>query len=238
MVLIIVLVTICSTLLGGLFAIRFKDKLHLILGFSAGAVIGVALFDLLPESITLATKSYSMELTVTFIAIGFTIFLILDRLFSLHPHGEEDCQKPNHRGKITAATLIFHSFLDGLGIGLAFKVSPTIGWIVAAAVLAHDFSDGINTVNMILKNQGKKSEAWRWLIIDALAPALGVISAYFLTVSESTLGLILAIFTGFFLYIGASDLIPESHHRHPTIWTTIMTVCGIVVLYAAVRFAG
>ncbi|MCL5794931.1 MAG: ZIP family metal transporter [Patescibacteria group bacterium] len=238
MIFIIALATICSTFLGGLFAIRFKDKLHLILGFSAGAVIGVAFFDLLPESITLATKSYTLELTVTCIAIGFVVFLILDRLFSLHLHEDNDCQKSSHRGKIAAATLAFHSFLDGLGIGLAFKISPTIGWIVAAGVLAHDFSDGINTVNMILKNRGKKNETWWWLTIDALAPALGVIMAMFLTISESTLGLILAIFTGFFLYIGASDLIPESHHRHPTIWTTIMTVCGIVVLYLAVRFAG
>lgn len=237
MIFIIALATICATFLGGLFAIRFKDKLHLILGFSAGAVIGVALFDLLPESITLATKTFSIESATMFIAIGFTIFLVLDRLFSLHVHDKEDCQKSTHRGKIAATTLAFHSFLDGLAIGLAFKVSPTIGWVVAAAVLAHDFSDGINTVNMILKNQGGNKEAWKWLIADAIAPALGVLVSLFITVSESILGLILAIFAGFFLYIGASDLIPESHHRHPTIWTTIMTITGIIILFLAVRLA-
>jgi len=231
------LLTILSTLLGGLFAIRFKDKLHLILGFSAGAVIGVAFFDLLPESINLVTKSYDIALATTLVAIGFTIFMILDSLFSIHPHSDGECEKKNHRGSLGALTLCIHSFLDGLGIGLAFKISPEVGWVVAAAVLAHDFSDGINTVNMILKNNGKNVQAFKWLIIDAIAPVLGVISAFFFTISGSDLGLILCIFTGFFVYIGASDLIPESHHRHPTFWTTIMTILGILTLYVIIQLA-
>lgn len=242
MIWIIALVTIISTFLGGLFAIRFRDKLHLILGFSAGAVIGVAFFDLLPESIELAKGSYDIKSIVLFIAIGFIIYLLVDRLFSLHGHHqsetEDNCQNPNHRGKLGAFTLSFHSFLDGFGIGLAFKVSPAIGWAVAAAVLTHDFSDGINTVNMILKNKGSQRQAFKWLIVDALAPALGVISTLFFTVSEPVLGLILAVFTGLFFYLGASDLIPESHHHHPTIWTTVMTVLGMTVIYLAIRLAG
>ena len=236
MALILGLATIVSTFLGGLFAIRYKDKLHLILGFSAGAVIGVAFFDLLPESIDLAIKSYNMSFVTLLIACGFTAYMILDRLFSLHAHNE-NCENPNHQGKLGASALIFHSFLDGLGIGLAFKVSPEVGWVVAAAVLAHDFSDGINTVNMILKEKGKRSEAMKWLIADSLAPLAGVVSTLFFSVSQATLGLILAVFTGLFLYIGASDLVPESHHHHPTIWTTIMTVLGIVILYTVIHFA-
>jgi ZIP family zinc transporter len=241
MALLVGIATIFSTLLGGMFAIRFKDKLHLILGFSAGAVIGVALFDLLPESIGLATKTYDIQLVTVFIAIGFVAYMILDRFFSLHQHShcedEEGCENPNHSGSLGAAALCFHSFLDGLGIGLAFQVSPAVGWIVAAAVLAHDFSDGINTVNMILKEKGNKKTAFRWLVVDALAPITGVIVTLFFTVPEASLGLILAIFTGLFFYIGASDLIPESHHRHPTFLTTVMTILGIVALYIAIRFA-
>lgn len=240
MALIIGAAAIISTFLGGMFAIRFKDKLHLILGFSAGAVIGVAFFDLLPESIALASSAYDIEFITLFIAAGFTAYMILDRIFSLHFHGHGgagECENPSHRGKLGATALAFHSFLDGVGIGLAFKVSPAVGWVVAAAVLTHDFSDGINTVSMILKNNGKWREALKWLIIDALAPALGVVATLFFTVSEPTLGLILSIFTGLFLYIGASDLIPESHHHHPTIWTTAMTVLGIAALYTAIHFA-
>lgn len=228
-----------STLLGGLFALRAKDKLHLVLGFSAGAVVGVALFDLLPESLDLATKLYQTDTVTTLIAAGFVVFMILDRLLAIHRHGDDDHaenKKPN--GFHGAITLAIHSFLDGFGIGLAFKVSPEVGLIVAAAVLAHDFSDGINTVNYILKNKGRSKTALAWLLIDALAPALGVISTYFFSVSEGVLGLILAIFCGFFLYIGASDLVPESHHRHPRALTTIMTILGMAIIYLVIHFAG
>ena len=235
--LIIALFTVLSTLLGGLFAMRFKDKLHLILGFSAGAVIGVAFFDLIPESIELATKSYDISLPTLLMAVGFAAFMVLDRLFSLHVHEKEECEKESHRGKLAASALCFHSFLDGLAIGLAFKVSPAVGWVVAAAVLAHDFSDGINTVNVILKDQGKRAQAIKWLAADALAPALGVTSAFFITVSEPTLGLLLSVFTGFFIYLGASDLIPESHHHHPTLWTTVSTILGMAVLYTVIQMA-
>lgn len=236
-VLLIVIATMISTTLGGLFAIRLKDKLHLILGFSAGAVLGVALFDLLPESIELTSGTYGVQVVSILIAAGFSAYMILDRIFSLHSHDKHGCDNPSHGGKLGASALVFHSFLDGFGIGLAFKVSPTIGWVVALAVLAHDFSDGINTVNMIIKNKGGRKAALKWLMADALSPAIGVASAYFLTVSESTLGLLLSFFIGLFLYISASDLIPESHHRHPAIWTTISTIIGMAVILIAVSLA-
>lgn len=235
-VLIGILAVICTSL-GGIFAIKFKDKLHLILGFSAGAVIGVALFDLIPESFELTAKGFDVKYATVFMAAGFALFMILDRLFSIHAHDCEDCHNDNHQGRLGALTLIFHSFLDGLGIGLAFKVSTSVGWIFAAAVLAHDFSDGINTVNMILKNKGKSTEAAKWLLFDALAPVFGILAAYFIAVSEPALGLVLSVFAGFFLYIGASDLIPESHHRHPTFGTTLMTIFGMIVIFVAIQFA-
>lgn len=237
-ILLVGILTVISTLLGGLFAIRFKDRLHLILGFSAGAVIGVALFDLIPESISLGTKTHPISLVMMLMAIGFVIYMIIDRFFSLHSHDENDCQNSQHRGLPAALSLCFHSFLDGLGIGLAFKVTPAVGWVVAAAVLSHDFSDGINTVNIIFKNQGDRKDAWRWLVLDAIAPLVGVIVTFFFVIAAPTLGLILAIFAGLFLYLGASDLIPESHHRHPSFWTTVMTILGMIILFLATHFAG
>ena len=237
MVFLIGIATVLCTLAGGFFALRFKDKLHLILGFSAGAVMGVAFFDLIPESWALATTRYDASLVTLLFAAGFSAYLVLDRFFSLHPQECEDCRKPRHRGRLAAATLVFHSILDGLGIGLAFKVSPAVGWVVAAAVLTHDFSDGINTVGLILKNSGGRRQAKWWLAADALAPAVGIGIAWFIRVPEATLGLLLAAFTGLFLYIGASELVPESHHQHPSRWTTIMTLAGIATLFAVTRFA-
>lgn len=230
--------TVFSTLIGGYLAIHFRDRLHLILGFSAGAVIGVGFFDLIPESIKLGTTDYNISIVTLLIAIGFIIYMILDRLFSISVCAEGECHIESHHGPLAAGSLALHSFLDGLGIGLAFKVSPEVGWVVAAAVLAHDFSDGINTVNIILKNNGGRIKAIRWLIVDAIAPLLGVSTAYFINVNESTLGLILAVFTGLFIYIGASELVPESHHRHPSSWTTIATILGIALMYIAINIAG
>jgi len=239
MVLIFAVAAFVSTIFGGLFALRFKDKLHLILGFSAGAVIGVALFDLLPESVELIGDHYQVTTATALIAVGFAAFMILDRLLVIHAHGDDiHCENEKHSGFHGAITLSIHSFLDGFGIGLAFKVSPAVGVIVAVAVLAHDFSDGINTVNYILKNRGRDKTAFTWLIIDAVAPMMGIISTFFFSVSSAVLGLILAVFCGFFLYIGASDLLPESHHRHPRAMTTLMTILGMAVLYAAIYFAG
>ena len=231
MIVVIAFATFISTLVGGLCALRFKDKLHLVLGFSAGAVIGVAFFDLIPESLELGNKFYSYGAIMTFVAIGFVIYLILDRIIFLHNHSEG-------RSILGVGSLSFHSFLDGVAIGLAFQVSTAIGAIVAVAVLVHDFSDGINTVNLILRNNGESNRAFKWLIIDAVAPVLGVVLTLFFTVPEQALAIVLALFSGFFLYIGASDLIPESHHAHPKFLTTIMTLVGVAVLYIAIKLAG
>ncbi len=224
-------------MLGGLFALRLRDRLHLILGFSAGAVIGVAFFDLLPEALELGGQTHELSTVVAVVALGFLIYLTLDRLFFMHGHSDEEIRHPQ-RGAAGASTLSFHSFLDGVGIGFAFQVSTTVGLVVAAAVLAHDFSDGINTINMITKNGGTRRKAMQWLFVDALAPVVGVAVTLLIHVQETTLGLLLALFAGFFLYIGASDLIPESHHSHPTFLTTVMTVLGALVLYLVIRAAG
>lgn len=239
MLILISIAAFVCTLLGGLFALKFKDKLHLILGFSAGAIIGVAFFDLIPEALELGGAAANPSTIMSIVAAGFIGYMILDRFVIMHSHHHEDSHAHAHRrGFLGAGSLSLHSFLDGVAVGLAFQVSTAVGAIVAVAVLVHDFSDGINTVNLILKNKGEGKQAFRWLIVDAAAPVLGVISTLFFTLPESTLGIILAVFSGFFLYIGASDLLPESHHSHPTIWTTVMTILGMAVLYVAIRLAG
>jgi ZIP family zinc transporter len=227
-----------ATMLGGTFALFRRDRLHLILGFSAGAVLGVALFDLLPEAFDLATKRYSPATVTLFVAVGFFSFMFLNRILLLHPEDHGDADAPRRSGALGAASLSLHSFLDGVGIGLAFKVSTAVGAVVAAAVLAHDFSDGINTVTVVLKSRGRGLNALRWLAVDAVAPLLGVASTYLFTLSNVRLGILLALFCGFFLYIGASDLLPESHHRHPKALTGLMNIAGAAVIWLAIHFAG
>src|SRR5580692_6964230 len=138
-----------STLAGGLLALTLRDQLHLILGFSAGAVIGVAFFDLLPEAIGSGAQYHDPAQILSFTALGFLSYLVLDRILSFH--GDS-----TRRTGFTAAVLCIHSVLDGVAIGLAFQTSKTIGIIVAIAVLTHDFSDGINTMNIVLRNHGAR----------------------------------------------------------------------------------
>jgi zinc transporter ZupT len=231
LLLVIAAAAFLSTLLGGLLALRLRDKLHLVLGFSAGAVIGVAFFDLLPEAINFGAKLHSPEAILAWSGLGFLCYLILDRILLFHGDTAP-------RGRVAAGVLSLHSLLDGVAIGLAFQASHQIGLIVAIAVLSHDFSDGINTMNIVLKNQGSRTAALRWLIVDAVAPGIGLASTHFFTLSGASLGSVLALLAGFFLYIGASDLIPESYHAHPKFLTTAMTLAGAAVLYLATALIG
>jgi zinc transporter ZupT len=227
----IALAAFVSTMAGGLLALGLRDKLHLILGFSAGAVIGVAFFDLLPEAIALGVRFHSPSAILSCCAVGFLSYLVLDRVVSFHGDAIP-------RGRVAAGVLCCHSLLDGVAVGLAFQASRAVGIVVAIAILTHDFSDGINTMNLVLKNRGDRGRAIRWLTLDAVAPVLGIAATRLFALPSDRFGLVLALFAGFFLYIGASDLIPESYHAHPKFLTTAMTLAGAAVLYLAITLIG
>ena len=235
-----------ATFAGGLLALRVARTLQWILGFSAGAVVAVAFFDLLPEALDLSAATVAPVSVLAWTLAGFLVYLCLDRavFFNAHAHRDRPGVHSEHtggelhaRGTLFAGSLSLHSFLDGIAIGLAFQASSAVGLIVSVAVLTHDFSDGLNTMNVVLRNGGKVRVALRWLLADAIAPGLGIAATRFFAVADGVLGIILALFAGFFLYIGASDLLPESHRNHPTLLTTLMTVLGSAVLYVVIAFA-
>jgi zinc transporter ZupT len=226
LLLIIAIAAFCATFAGGLLALKLQDNLHLVLGFSAGAVIAVAFFDLLPEAIALSTPAHGVRSILGCSASGFLCYVVLDRL---------QCLRQNLGGG--AASLATHSLFDGVAIGLAFQASRSAGIVVTIAVLIHDFSDGINTSNIVLKSHGDNDSAIRWLWADALAPGIGIASTTAFALPTGDLGIVLAVLSGFFLYIGASDLIPESFHAHPKFLTTFMTLAGAAVLYLAIILA-
>ena len=244
MLLSIAIAAFCTTFAGGLLALRVAKRLPWILGFSAGAVVAVAFFDLLPEALELAVHRYSPVTLFAWTLTGFVAYLCLDRAVfrSAHAHPTGGDHAPVHpnvlrRGALFAGSLSLHSLLDGVGIGLAFQASPAVGLIVTIAVLTHDFADGLNTMNVVLRNGGGQGVAFRWLLADAVAPGVGIFGTGFFSVPPELLGVVLAVFAGFFLYIGASDLLPESHRNHPSLMTTAMTVLGSSVLYAAITLA-
>jgi zinc transporter ZupT len=230
--------TVISTALGGLFALKNRDNLHRILGFTAGVLLGVVAFDILPEMFKLM-QSNKFDATPGMIAlvIGFLAFHIAEKLTIIHSPHEEEYGSHHHPrvGMLSALALAGHSFLDGVGIGLAFQVSNTVGIAVAAAVIAHDFSDGLNTVSLMLAHRNTPRRALGFLILDALAPVAGAVSTLFFSLPDNILVLYLGFFAGFLLYIGASDILPEAHSKHPSQITLALTVLGTLFIFLVTR---
>jgi zinc transporter ZupT len=222
-----------ATLLGGFLALRFADRVHLVLGFSAGAVIGVALLDLLPEAMRSGAPTIGTFSIASAVAGGFVAYMVIDRAFLIGARGQV-----SHRGHLGAGSLTVHSLLDGFGIGLGFQASAGVGVVLALAVLAHDLADGMNTVNLSVGGAHSRTVTRGWLAADALAPLVGIGLSRLVQVPGVALAPMLAVFAGFFLYIGASELLPESHHRHPKAWTTVATVLGVILIGGVVRLAG
>jgi zinc transporter ZupT len=227
-VMLIALAACMATMTGGVLALKLAGKLSIVMGFSAGAVIGVAFFDLAPEALEVGKGLYEPRILLAVSALGFFLYTVLDRLVARH-----DCEGQANpaRGLIGAASFSAHSVLDGFAMGIAFQASRDIGLIVAAAVLAHDFADGLNTVNVVIKNGGTRKFALRWLAVDAIAPVVGASLSLLIVPSAGLLALLLALFCGFFLHIGASGLLPESHRAYPRPSTTIATLLGAGFLY-------
>jgi ZIP family zinc transporter len=229
-----------STAAGGLLALRFRDRLHLILGFTAGVLLGVVGFDILPEIFSLATE-HALDTTASMIALvfGFLLFHSAEKLALIHHAHEEDYADHRHPsvGLVSALALVSHSFMDGVGIGLGFQVSPTVGVAVAIAVIAHDFADGLNTVSLMLAHHNTERRSLLLLALDALAPVLGALSTLLFTVPPRILALYLGFFAGFLLYISAADILPEAHSRHRSVWTLVMTAVGAAFIFFAIRMA-
>ncbi len=242
MAVILTLVALVATLVGGVIALRARDKLHLILGLAAGVLLGVVAFDLVPEM--LAQNTYHVlgipAVMITF-AAGFLTLHVVERGTALHAGHEHEYEPHGHHyptvGVLAATALIAHSFMDGLGIGLGFQAGAGIGLTVALAVIAHDFADGFNTFTITTLYGNARRRALTLLILDAVAPVAGVTATLFIRVPTSVLGLYLGFFAGFLLYIATGDILPEAHARHPSRLTLAMTVLGMAFMFVVVGFA-
>jgi ZIP family zinc transporter len=237
-VIILSIATFISTLLGGLFAIKFKDKLHYIMAFAAGVLLGVVAFDIFPEIIE-EIKTYDFNPTGTMIALvlGFLIFHILEKSILIYHCHEENCDIHKHPqiGVASALALAGHSFMDGVGIGLGFQISPAIGILVAIAVISHDFTDGMNIITLMLNNKNNTKKSKLFLLLGAITPVLGAISTLFFKLSPQFLVLYLGFFAGFLLYIGASDILPEAHSEHSSYKLMGLTILGTLFIFIITR---
>lgn len=229
-----------STLVGGWVGLKNKDHMHRFLGYTAGVLLGVVAFDLLPEIFELLTDQHR-DPTVAMIALvcGFLVFHIVEKSILIHHSNEHEYGSHKHPqvGVASAIALSGHSFLDGVGIGLGFQAGTTVGIAVAIAVIAHDFTDGLNTVNLMLLNKNRSRKAFGFLLLDAAAPVLGAASTLLFTISGAGLIIYLGFFAGFLLYIGASEILPEAHSEHSSYRTIGLTIIGVIFIFTVTRFA-
>lgn len=227
-----------TTAAGGLFALKARSHLHLVLSFTAGVLLGVVAFDVLPETVELnQALGRDMHASMVALVAGFLVFHAAEKLLLIH-HGQEAAHAGHHHpavGLLSALALAGHSFLDGLGIGFAFQVSLDTGAVVALAVLAHGFADGMNTVSLMLLHHNPPRRALGMLAVDAVAPLAGAVCTLLVRLPPEALAVYLGAFGGFLLYIGAADILPEAHARRSSAGAIVLTVLGASLVYAVTR---
>lgn len=230
-----------STLGGGAVAVRGERRVHLLLGIGAGMLLGATFFDLLPESIEAAqSQNWTARAMLLVLVAGFLGFYVLERVLILHscPEGV-DCTNEAHRrlGKLSALGLIAHSTLDGAAIGAATLIGWREGVAVALAIVAHDMSDGLNTMMLVTHGERAERADFVFLALDAAAPVIGAILALRFLPSPKWLAIFLALASGFFLYTATSDLLPEAHRRSPSPAVMVVTILGVLIMAMVVSLA-
>ena len=207
---ILALITFLSTLFGGFIILKFKKSLSIIFAFAAGSIVTVALMEILPQGLEIAaTSGIPVKYIMVSVVLSFLFFILLEKYFSAHPI-KGIAFEGHVMGPIGAGSLILLSFLDGLTMGIAFQVGFSVGIVVALSIIIHDLPDGINTVVLMLKNEQSGKKALLFLFMDGLAPLLGVLLTSVIIFPQKVLALLLAIFAGEFIYVGAASLLPES----------------------------
>jgi ZIP family zinc transporter len=236
--LLLTLSTFVSTLVGGFVGLHYQHRLHLLISFTAGVLIAVPFYDIIPEIFSITTE-HNLDITPALIAIlmGFLTIHTLEKLAMIHTAHESEYAEHKHPlvGLISASGLAFHSFLDGVGIGLGFHASAHVGILISMAVIAHDFSDGLNTVSVMVMHKNTPAKARMLLLIDATTPILGAASTRLFTIPDTLLVFYLGFFAGFLLYIGASDLLPEAHSQHSSFGMIGLTLLGVVFIFVVTR---
>jgi ZIP family zinc transporter len=229
------IVTCFSTLLGGTLAARRRKNIGILGAFAAGVLITTSLLNLLPQTFRLATSvNVVLEDVMALTVVGFLFLYIISRLIIAHvfnKEGEYSEIKHPLGGLFATSELSVHSFIDGLAIGFGFQADIHVGIIIAIAVICHDFTDGLSTVAVMLNSGNSLKNSLRMLFLDAIAPVLGAVVALFIEVQQYYIVLLLPFFAGGFLYLGASDLLPEAHERNPQILTVISCVAGFVLIF-------
>ncbi len=232
--------TVGATTLGGITALKSKDRFHLVLGLSAGLLLGLVSFDLFPEIFN-NNELMIGAIPAVYLAfvVGFLILHFSEQFSGSHEPADSDYEhEHSHYGNIVgslgAFAMAVHVFLDGVALAVAFKVSDKLGFAVFIALLVHAFSDGLNTVALLVKSGQWSRSAIGLLGVDAVARIGGATLGSYIAISEPWVAIYLSLFAGFIIYIATSHILPEAHSRHSSRYTMGATLLGVVIMWLVV----
>lgn len=231
------------SLLGGATIFLAKKKraqtIAIALPFGAGALLAAAFFDLLPEAFELGDATTLLAWALA----GFLAFFLMERSVTwFHHHHEHSLGATNKsQGVLVMIGDLLHNIIDGVAIGAAFVVNPLSGFVTTLAVSAHEVPKELGTFGILLSRGWKDKK----VILANIATAVGTLLAASVTFwLGSTVHLplaeLLALTSGFFIYIAASDIIPDIHEQPKKVGTVqaAVLVAGVVVVGGIIRLLG
>lgn len=246
--LIAVLLASLASLAGVALLLPILRKRHglvmLLLALAAGTLLGDAFVHLLPEAIEL--HGGFTPLMGAMVLIGFLIFFAMEAFLNHHhDHGAalagHDCDHDHDHEKKAFGTLNlvsdgFHNFLDGAVIATAFLVDIELGIATTIAVLMHELPQEIGDFAILLRSGRTVKQALGWNFAVSLTAFLGALTVLALPLEAELLEKYgLPLVAGAFVYIAASDLIPELHHHSRG--RELLPIAGGLILGMAIMFA-
>ena len=237
------------SLIGGIFLLLKEKKVlkysHFLAAFAAGTLLGTVFFDLFPEAIKegeqVVKEGLSGEINIFFwVLFGILGFFLLERFVHWFHHHQHDYEDEPVKPTIPLIILgdSVHNFIDGIAIGATFLVSIPLGIITALAVAAHEIPQEIGDFVILLHKGLKRKKVLLVNFFSALTAVVGALISFWLGESiVASLPILLAITAGFFIYIAASDLIPEIHHENRkgfAVVETSLMFLGVAVIWVFV----
>ena len=217
-----------SDLISGLIPFYYKlEESHTryIIGFAAGTMLGAVFFEMLPE-LTPGDSFY--------IAVGFFFFYLLERLTMIHSCGEYECTSEVHRiGWLPVLGMASDIRIDGIGIAVAYLINPLTGIVVALSVIVHEIPQGITTTLLLKRGGQTKNTILVALAVESILYPVGASLAFLVPGALNTV--VLAVVTGDFLYIAASDLLPDAHKKF-NIKVIFAVILGAIMVFVLESF--
>jgi zinc and cadmium transporter len=247
-----ILELILYSLIGGLFSLaggllllsnrELSHKImHVLISFAAGAFLGAALLDILPEALEMSVEPHPILLSAL---VGFVIFFVLERFLMTVDRKDHEHEHSNHTESLSFLVILgdcLHNFFDGIIIALAYLANPALGLPTALAVAAHEIPQEIADFSILMNLKWKPKKIVLVNILQSLVTIPGVfLGLYAGQLFQPYLPYLLGGTAGVFLYISASDLIPELHHmsgHHHFLKTVVPLIISVIFLYGLITIS-